>query len=94
MLSATSTTDAPWYIIPADKKWFTRACVADIIVSRIAKLDLKYPMLSDKERAALRKPSSNCWPNSPVVGTPADRSSRWNRCTPSIAQGMRLKKNL
>ncbi len=53
MLSATSTEAAPWYIIPADKKWFTRACVADIIVSRIAKLDLKYPKVSEKERAAL-----------------------------------------
>jgi PPK2 family polyphosphate:nucleotide phosphotransferase len=53
MLNATSTADAPWYIIPANKKWFTRACVADIIVSRIAKLDLKYPTVSEKERAAL-----------------------------------------
>lgn len=53
MLGATSTEDAPWYIIPADKKWFTRACVADIIISRIAKLDLKYPTVSDKNRAAL-----------------------------------------
>jgi PPK2 family polyphosphate:nucleotide phosphotransferase len=55
MLSATSTADAPWYIIPADRKWFTRACVADIIVSRIAKLDLKYPTVSEKQRAALEE---------------------------------------
>jgi polyphosphate kinase 2 (PPK2 family) len=55
MLSATSTAHAPWYIIPADKKWFTRACVADIIVSRIAKLNLKYPELGEKERAALEE---------------------------------------
>jgi PPK2 family polyphosphate:nucleotide phosphotransferase len=53
MLNATSTEAAPWYIIPADKKWFTRACVADIITSRIAKLGLKYPEVSDKQRAAL-----------------------------------------
>jgi PPK2 family polyphosphate:nucleotide phosphotransferase len=53
MLSATSAPDAPWYVIPADKKWFTRACVADIIVSRIARLNLKYPTVSEKERAAL-----------------------------------------
>ena len=44
---------APWYVIPADKKWFTRACVADIITSRIQELDLKYPTVSDKARAAL-----------------------------------------
>jgi PPK2 family polyphosphate:nucleotide phosphotransferase len=53
MLSATSTELAPWYIIPADKKWFTRACVADIIAHRIQKLDLKYPKLSEKALAAL-----------------------------------------
>jgi PPK2 family polyphosphate:nucleotide phosphotransferase len=53
MLSATSTRWAPWYIIPADKKWFARACVADIITSRIRQLDLKMPTVSDEERAAL-----------------------------------------
>ncbi len=58
MLNATSTQSAPWYIIPADKKWFTRACVADIITSEIQKLDLKYPTLSDDERAALGKARS------------------------------------
>ena len=53
MLNATSTEAAPWHVIPADKKWFARACVADIITSRIAGLDLKYPTLSDEQRAAL-----------------------------------------
>jgi PPK2 family polyphosphate:nucleotide phosphotransferase len=42
-LSATSTDWAPWYIIPADYKWVTRAAVADIITSAIQDLDLKYP---------------------------------------------------
>jgi PPK2 family polyphosphate:nucleotide phosphotransferase len=53
MLSATSTESSPWYVIPADKKWFTRACVADIITSRIAALGLKYPEVPEKDRAAL-----------------------------------------
>lgn len=53
MLSATSTECAPWYVIPADKKWFTRACVADIIATRIGALDLKYPQPSEKEHAEL-----------------------------------------
>jgi PPK2 family polyphosphate:nucleotide phosphotransferase len=46
MLGATSTEVAPWYVIPADKKWFTRAVVADIIASRIEALDLSIPPLS------------------------------------------------
>jgi PPK2 family polyphosphate:nucleotide phosphotransferase len=53
MLSATSTEIAPWYVIPADKKWFTRACVADIITRRIEKLGLKYPTVPESEQAAL-----------------------------------------
>jgi PPK2 family polyphosphate:nucleotide phosphotransferase len=53
MLSATSTDCAPWYVIPADKKWFTRACVADIIATRIGALDLRYPQLSEKAHAEL-----------------------------------------
>ena len=55
MLNATSTTWAPWYIIPADKKWFTRACVADIICARIEELDLNYPTVSESEKQALEE---------------------------------------
>lgn len=53
MLHATSTEVAPWYVIPADKKWFTRACVADIITSRIETLGLKYPTVPESDRATL-----------------------------------------
>ena len=53
MLNATSTEAAPWYVIPADKKWFMRACVADIITTRLRKLDLKYPTVPEQEMAAL-----------------------------------------
>jgi hypothetical protein len=53
MLNATSTEWAPWHIIPADKKWFARACVADIIATRVQSLDLKYPTVSEAQRARL-----------------------------------------
>ncbi len=42
-ISATSTDDAPWYIVPADHKWITRAVVADVVTSAIQQLDLKFP---------------------------------------------------
>jgi PPK2 family polyphosphate:nucleotide phosphotransferase len=45
MLSETSTKSAPWYVIPADHKWFARLAVANIIVNRLKKLDLAYPKL-------------------------------------------------
>jgi PPK2 family polyphosphate:nucleotide phosphotransferase len=49
----TSTTAAPWYIIPADRKWFTRLAVADIICDRLQQLDLAYPQISPAQQAQL-----------------------------------------
>jgi len=43
MLSNTSTEHAPWYIVPADNKWFTRTMVGEIIIQRLEQLDLAYP---------------------------------------------------
>lgn len=48
-ISHTSTEHAPWYIVPADHKWFTRTVVADAIVERLKTLDLAYPTLSEVE---------------------------------------------
>ena len=50
-LGATSTPRAPWYVVPADRKWFARLAVASILVHEIAKLDLKRPdpLLADPE---------------------------------------------
>ena len=54
MVNMTSTEWAPWYIIPADKKWVAHALISDIIVSHINKLGLKYPVLSKDQMAALK----------------------------------------
>ena len=48
-INATNTKWAPWYIIPADNKWVTRAVVADIITSTLRELDLKFPEVSEAE---------------------------------------------
>jgi PPK2 family polyphosphate:nucleotide phosphotransferase len=53
MIGETSSDWAPWYVIPADHKWFTRAAVADVIVRRMRELDLSYPAPSDQHRAEL-----------------------------------------
>ena len=56
-IRATASKDAPWYVVPADNKWFTRLVVAAAIVEAVEKLDLKYPTVSDaqkKELAAAR----------------------------------------
>lgn len=49
----TSTEYAPWYIIPADRKWFTHLVVGDIIVQRLKKLNLYYPQLSEQHKQEL-----------------------------------------
>jgi PPK2 family polyphosphate:nucleotide phosphotransferase len=54
MLDNTSTEWAPWYIIPADKKWVSHSLISEIIVSQIDKLNLKYPVLSKEQREALK----------------------------------------
>ena len=46
-INATSTQWAPWYIVPADEKWATRAIVADIITSTLRDLDLKFPEVTE-----------------------------------------------
>lgn len=52
-LSATSTEWAPWYVIPADNKWITRAVVADILASAIQGLKLSYPKVTEEQEQAL-----------------------------------------
>lgn len=54
MLNATSTSWAPWYVVPADNKWYMRAVVADIISYRIKKLDLQFPDVSEETKAELK----------------------------------------
>lgn len=53
VFSHTSTEWAPWHIIPADHKWFTRLAVSDIIVSKLKSLNLAYPTVSDQRRQEL-----------------------------------------
>jgi len=53
MIRHTATPEAPWYVVPADNKWFTRVVVAAAIIDTLAALNLRYPELDDTARAAL-----------------------------------------
>jgi PPK2 family polyphosphate:nucleotide phosphotransferase len=53
MMSATSTDHAPWFVLPADDKWFTRLCLAAIIFFEFEKLGLTYPVVSTDQLARL-----------------------------------------
>jgi PPK2 family polyphosphate:nucleotide phosphotransferase len=53
-IRATASKHAPWYIVPADNKWFTRLYVAAAIVETIVKLELAYPTVDKKKRKELQ----------------------------------------
>ncbi|ASW76122.1 polyphosphate:nucleotide phosphotransferase [Chryseobacterium piperi] len=53
-INETSKDYAPWYVLPADNKWFTRVAAIQIIIDTLEKMDLKYPQLSDKELKSLQ----------------------------------------
>jgi PPK2 family polyphosphate:nucleotide phosphotransferase len=52
-IAGTSTERSPWYIIPADKKWFTRLAVSEVIVRKLESMKLSYPELDNEGKAQL-----------------------------------------
>jgi len=58
MIQNTATKDSPWYVVPADNKWFTRLVVAAAVIDALASLDLAYPKVGPaqlKELAAAKR---------------------------------------
>jgi PPK2 family polyphosphate:nucleotide phosphotransferase len=53
MIGNTATDYAPWYVVPADNKWFTRVVVAAAVIDALASLDLEYPEVSEGQRKEL-----------------------------------------
>jgi len=78
MFNHTSTPWAPWYIIPADHKWFTRFAVVSVINHTIEGLNLAYPSVSEEQKAELKK---------------AKEAMEQEEITPSTARSKKKKKN-
>jgi hypothetical protein len=55
MIQNTATEHSPWYVVPADNKWFTRLAVGAVVVDTLIKLDPKYPKLDKAKLADLEK---------------------------------------
>jgi len=55
MIQNTATKEAPWYVVPADNKWFTRVVVAAAVIEALSSLDLHYPKVSDEKLKELAK---------------------------------------
>jgi PPK2 family polyphosphate:nucleotide phosphotransferase len=53
MIRHTGTDESPWYVVPADHKWFTRMVVADIVVDTLMSLKLRYPKVTPEQKQQL-----------------------------------------
>jgi PPK2 family polyphosphate:nucleotide phosphotransferase len=71
MLSATSTEWAPWYVVPADRKWFARTCAAAVLVHTLAEINPQYPTVSPERRKQLLAVKGELEAEAPT-GAPAD----------------------
>ena len=54
-INKTSKNEAPWYVIPADNKWFARLAAIQIIIDTLEKMDLKFPELSKENKLGLEE---------------------------------------
>jgi hypothetical protein len=54
-IAATAAPHAPWYVVPADNKWFTRLVVCGAMVHALERLDLEYPRVTAEQKAALEQ---------------------------------------
>ncbi len=54
-INETAKDYAPWYVIPADNKWFARVAAIQIIIDALEKMNLKYPELSEEEKQNLEE---------------------------------------
>ncbi|MEU6706087.1 polyphosphate kinase 2 family protein [Streptomyces wuyuanensis] len=71
MLSATSTEWAPWYVVPADRKWFARICTAAVLAHTLMDIDPRYPVVGKAARRDLRAARRELEAEAPE-GVPAD----------------------
>jgi len=71
MLSATSTPWAPWFVIPADRKWFARICAGAVLINTLIEIDPQYPQVSEETRQQLLQVKVELEAQAPK-GAPAD----------------------
>jgi hypothetical protein len=55
MVRHTSTPGSPWYVVPADKKWFTRLVVADAVIHALESLGVDYPKIDSAKRKQMEQ---------------------------------------
>ena len=68
-ISATNTENAPWFIIPADDKWYARLAIASVITHCFEQLEIDYPTVSEKQKEELQKAKAQ------LLGEDADKKN-------------------
>ncbi|MFD8411369.1 polyphosphate kinase 2 family protein [Streptomyces sp. NPDC059650] len=76
MLSATSTPWAPWYVVPADRKWFARICAAAILGHALMEIDPQYPTVGEQARKDLMTARRELEQEGPGSGAARDRKKK------------------
>ncbi|NXY95640.1 polyphosphate kinase 2 family protein [Streptomyces sp. BR123] len=76
VLSATSTEWAPWYVVPADRKWFARICAAAVLGHALMEIDPQYPTVGEKAREDLMTARRALELEAPVVRSEDDSEKR------------------
>ena len=71
MLSAHQHPRAPWYVMPADRKWFARICAAAVLAHTLVGIDPRYPKVSERTRRELAVVKQELEKEAPK-GAPAD----------------------
>jgi PPK2 family polyphosphate:nucleotide phosphotransferase len=79
MLSHTSTKWAPWYVIPADRKWFARIAVAVVLANELIQIDPRYPVVSAEARDALVEARANLVAQAPKGAAPDPFEARMEK---------------
>jgi PPK2 family polyphosphate:nucleotide phosphotransferase len=93
MIQHTATDEAPWYVVPADHKWFTRLVVAGAIIKALEDLELAYPVVDAHKREELRLVQAELERNGDEVtakkkskknGKPAAKAAKFARAAPKV----------
>ncbi len=71
----TATEDSPWYVVPADNKWFTRVIVASAVIDALASMNLAYPKVSPAQAKQLSL-------SRPIFCRPGSATRRWPTSLP------------
>jgi PPK2 family polyphosphate:nucleotide phosphotransferase len=79
MFNHTSTANAPWYIIPADHKWFTRLAVVSVIQRALDRLHLEYPKVTTEEKDALLRAKADMENESDGPGSTRKKEKKGGR---------------